>query len=589
MNQSKASPCTGATTPTEKPEAANSPTLQHRPLGQILISAGALSEDQLRIALYEQLKQNQPIGRLLVALGFIPESVLRQALSENLGEQGIDLSHAVVDPQAIQLLPRDLAKRHRILPLAYDDQNRRLVIAVSDTHDLVGLDRVRSRVGAGMAIEMRLAGELEIDRAIDQYYGHELSIEGILHELETGEIEQVSRHHGNDGYHQPVVRLIDAILADAVKQGASDIHFEPEAGFLRIRYRIDGLLRQIRALHKSYWPAMSVRLKVIAGMNIAEMRAPQDGRIGLTVSGHTVDFRVASQPTIHGENIVLRILDRQKGIVALENLGLTTPQLHLLKQMMARPEGIILVTGPTGSGKTTTLYSLLNHINNEGIHIMTLEDPVEYPMSLIRQTSVAENAKLDFANGIRSMMRQDPDVILVGEIRDAETAEMAFRAAMTGHQVYTTLHTNSAIGAVPRLLDSGVLPDIMAGNIIGIIAQRLVRRLCEHCKAPYHPEPEEALLFKALSADGPGQLFRPTGCERCAFQGYRGRLAIMELLRIDAGLDELLAGRAGQHEIRRYAARHGFTTLADDGLRRVFEGATSLDELRRVVDLTDRQ
>jgi type II secretory ATPase GspE/PulE/Tfp pilus assembly ATPase PilB-like protein len=575
--------------PPKMPEAANNPALQHRPLGQILISAGVLSEDQLRIALYEQLKLNQPLGRLLVAMGFIPESVLRQALSENLGEQGIDLSHAVVDPQAISLLPRDLAKRHRILPLAYNDQEQRLLIAVSDTHDLVGLDRLRARVGAGMAIEMRLAGEQEIERAIDQYYGHELSIEGILHELETGEIEQSSRHNSNDGYHQPVVRLIDAILADAVKQGASDIHFEPEAGFLRIRYRIDGLLRQIRALHKSYWPAMSVRLKVIAGMNIAEMRAPQDGRIGLTVSGHTVDFRVASQPTIHGENIVLRILDRQKGIVALENLGLTTPQLKLLKQMMARPEGIILVTGPTGSGKTTTLYSLLNHINNEGVHIMTLEDPVEYPMSLIRQTSVAENAKLDFANGIRSMMRQDPDVILVGEIRDGETAEMAFRAAMTGHQVYTTLHTNSAIGAVPRLLNSGVLPDIMAGNIIGIIAQRLIRRLCEHCKTPYQAAPGENNLFNNWSAGAPLQLFRAEGCQHCSFQGYRGRLAIMELLRIDAGLDELLASRASQHELRRHAMHSGFITLADDGLRRVFEGATSLDELRRVVDLTDRQ
>jgi len=568
-------------------EGREKPAAQRRPLGQILISAGFLSEDQLRIALHEQLKQNQPIGRLLVGLGFIPESVLRHALSENLGERSVDLSHAVVDPQAIKLLPRDLAKRHRMLPLDYDEQHQHLILAVADTHDLVGLDRVRARVGTAIKIELMLAGEQEIERAIDQYYGHELSIEGILHELDTGKSEPATRHAGNDGYHQPVVRLIDAILVDAVKQGASDIHFEPEAGFLRIRYRIDGLLRQIRALHKSYWPAMSVRLKVIAGMNIAEMRAPQDGRIGLTVSGHIVDFRVASQPTIHGENIVLRILNRQKGIVALENLGLTAPQRHLLEQMMARPEGIILVTGPTGSGKTTTLYSLLNHINSEGIHIMTLEDPVEYPMSLIRQTSVAENAKLDFANGIRSMMRQDPDVILVGEIRDAETAEMAFRAAMTGHQVYSTLHTNSAIGAIPRLLDSSVLPDIMAGNIIGIIAQRLIRRLCEHCKSPYTPSPEEAQLFAALT-DGPFQLHQAGGCERCAHQGYRGRLAIMELLRIDAGLDELLGNRASTHEIRRHAQRGGFVSLADDGLRRILEGSTSLAELRRVVDLTDR-
>ncbi|MBL8429838.1 MAG: Flp pilus assembly complex ATPase component TadA [Dechloromonas sp.] len=563
-------------------------TLQRRPLGQILISEGILSEDQLRIALLEQMKQNQPIGKLLVSLGFVTEATLRQALSENLGKQSIDLSHAVVDPQALKLVPRDLAKRHHLLPLDYDRHNRRLTLAISDINDIVGLDRVRGQLEEGTEIETLLGGESEIDHAIDQYYGHELSIDGILHEIETGEIDWQSLSTTDDEYSQPVVRLIDSILTDAVKREASDIHFEPEANFLRIRYRIDGMLRQIRALHKSYWPAMTVRMKVLSGMNIAEMRAPQDGRISLTVSGRPIDFRVASQPTIHGENIVLRILDRQKGIVPLDNLGLAEEHLHQLKLMISRPEGIILVTGPTGSGKTTTLYSVLNHINSEGIHIMTLEDPVEYPMAMVRQTSVSETAKLDFANGIRSMMRQDPDVILVGEVRDAETAEMAFRAAMTGHQVYTTLHTNSAIGAVPRLLDIGVLPDVMAGNIIGIVAQRLIRRLCDHCKSPYHAEPHEIRLLCELGEGPRPVLFRPTGCEACDFQGYRGRIAIMELLRIDAGIDELIARRATTHEIRSRALLQGFTTLADDGMQRVLNGTTSLEELARVVDLTDR-
>lgn len=562
--------------------------LQHRPLGQILISEGILSEDQLRIALLEQMKQNQPIGKLLVSLGFVTEATLRQALSENLGKQSIDLSHAVVDPQALKLVPRELAKRHHLLPLDYDIPNRRLTLAISDINDIVGLDRVRGQLEEGTEIETLLGGESEIDHAIDQYYGHELSIDGILHEIETGEIDWQSLSTTDDEYSQPVVRLIDSILTDAVKREASDIHFEPEANFLRIRYRIDGMLRQIRALHKSYWPAMTVRIKVLSGMNIAEMRAPQDGRISLTVSGRPIDFRVASQPTIHGENIVLRILDRQKGIVPLENLGLAEEHLHQLKLMISRPEGIILVTGPTGSGKTTTLYSVLNHINSEGIHIMTLEDPVEYPMAMVRQTSVSETAKLDFANGIRSMMRQDPDVILVGEVRDAETAEMAFRAAMTGHQVYTTLHTNSAIGAVPRLLDIGVLPDVMAGNIIGIIAQRLIRRLCDHCKSPYHAEPHEIRLLGSLGEGPRPVLFRATGCELCDFQGYRGRIAIMELLRIDASIDELIARRATTHEIRSRALLQGFTTLADDGMQRVLNGTTSLEELARVVDLTDR-
>jgi general secretion pathway protein E/type IV pilus assembly protein PilB len=566
----------------------SAPGTQRRALGQVLVAKGILSEDQLRIALLEQMKENQPVGKLLVSLGFVSEATLRDALSESLGRQSIDLSNAIVDPQALKFVPRDVAKRHHMLPLDYDEATLRLTLAIADTRDIVGLDKVRALLPESADIEMLLSGESEIDRAIDQYYGHELSIDGILHEIETGEIDWKSLAAIDDEYSQPVVRLIDSILTDAVKRDVSDIHFEPEANFLRIRYRIDGMLRQIRALHKSYWPAMTVRIKVLAGMNIAEMRAPQDGRIGLSVSGRQVDFRAACQPTIHGENIVLRILDRQKGIVPLENLGLSDAHLNDLKLMIARPEGIILVTGPTGSGKTTTLYSVLNHINSEGIHIMTLEDPVEYPMALVRQTSVAETSKLDFANGIRSMMRQDPDVILVGEIRDAETAEMAFRAAMTGHQVYSTLHTNSAIGALPRLLDIGIVPDIMAGNIIGIVAQRLVRHLCDHCKAPYHAETHEMQLF-GLPPDAPRPvLYRATGCERCDFQGYRGRIAIMELLRLDRAIDELIARRATAHEVRAYALDRGFVTLADDGLRRVLDGVTSLEELGRVVDLTDR-
>ena len=561
---------------------------QPRQIGQVLITKGILSEDQLRIALLEQMKTNQPVGKLLVTLGFVTEATLRDALSESLGKQSIDLSNAIIDPSALALVPRELAKRHLMLPLDYDEEHQRLTLAIADINDIVAQDRIRSLVKAPLEIDALLAGETEIARAIDQAYGYELSIDGILHEIETGEIDFRGLQSSSDEYSQPVVRLIDSIMTDAVKRDASDIHFEPESGFLRIRYRIDGMLRQIRSLHQSYWPAMAVRIKVISGMNIAETRAPQDGRITLTIRGRQIDFRVSAQPTIHGENIVLRILDRQKGLVPLEGLGLTEQQLHTLQLIIARPEGIILFTGPTGSGKTTTLYSILNHINSEGLNIMTLEDPVEYPMPLVRQTSIAEAAKLDFANGIRSMMRQDPDVILVGEIRDAETAEMAFRAAMTGHQVYSTLHTNSAIGAIPRLLDIGVLPDIMAGNVIGIIAQRLVRRLCPHCKTPYQAENHEALLLGTPS-DGPRPIiFRPCGCARCDFQGYRGRLAIMEILRMNGDLDELVAKRATGREIRLAAVQNGFTLLAEDGLRRVLDGSTSLEELSRVVDLTDR-
>jgi type IV pilus assembly protein PilB len=326
---------------------------------------------------------------------------------------------------------------------------------------------------------------------------------------------------------------------------------------------------------------------VMSGMNIAETRAPQDGRISLMLSGHQVDFRVSAQPTTHGENIVLRILDRDKGIVPLEELGLQPDELKILKLMLARPEGIILVTGPTGSGKTTTLYSVLSYVNTEGVNIMTLEDPVEYPMAMIRQTSVNEVVKLDFASGIRSMMRQDPDIILVGEIRDQDTAEMAFRAAMTGHQVYSTLHTNSSIGAIPRLMDLGVLPDIMAGNIIGVIAQRLLRKLCLHCRAPYEPDPSTRRLLSMDEADD-RPIYQPVGCPKCENQGYKGRLAIMEIFKLDSEIDELIARRATGREIRNAATARGFRTLADDAISRVLMGQTSLEEISRVVDLTDR-
>jgi len=561
---------------------------KRQPIGQVLIARGIISEDQLRIALLEQMKSNYPVGKLLVSLGFVTEATLRDALGESLGHKSIDLSRATVDPAAVRLIPHDVAKRHHLLPLDYAQEQRRLTIAIADPNDIVALDRLRALVSPDLLIETVLAGESEIARGIDQHYGYELSIDGILHEIETGEIDFRSLAISSDEYSQPVVRLIDALLTDAVKRDASDIHFEPEANFLRIRYRIDGILRQIRALHKSYWAAMTVRLKVMSGMNIAEMRAPQDGRISMTISGRDVDFRCAAQPTIHGENMVLRILDRQKGIVPLDKLGLDDAQMEQLRRMMARPEGIILVTGPTGSGKTTTLYSMLSHINEESINIMTLEDPVEYPMALIRQTSVADAAKLDFANGIRSMMRQDPDVILVGEIRDADTAEMAFRAAMTGHQVFSTLHTNSALGAIPRLLDIGVLPDIMAGNIIGVIAQRLVRKLCLHCRKPFSAGQEELRLLGAEPSHQPPVLYRATGCQLCDYQGYRGRIAIMEILRMDGDLDDLVVRRATHREICLAASTKGFRTLADDGVRRVVEGVTSLDEVARVIDLTER-
>ncbi|WP_018411862.1 GspE/PulE family protein [Methyloversatilis thermotolerans] len=555
------------------------------PLGQWLESRGLISADQLRIALREQTRHARPMGRVLIDLGFISEGILRDALGQSLGHASIDLDQVLPDPAALARLPERVARQHRVLPVSCSEDGRQMTVAMADIHDIVALDVMRDMLPHDATLTTLLAGEGELAQAIDRSYGHALSIEHILAELENHGPEQANRV-AQDGS-PPVVRLVDALLIDAVKREASDIHFEPEAGFLRIRYRIDGLLRQIRALHASCWPAMAVRIKVMAGMNIAEHRAPQDGRLSLHVSGRAIDLRVSSQPTLHGENIVLRILDRARGIVPLDSLGLSEPTRQALTLLMARPEGLILATGPTGSGKTTTLYSLLNHLNHEGVNIMALEDPVEYPMPLMRQTSVVEAARLDFANGIRSMMRQDPDIILVGEIRDADTAGMAFRAAMTGHQVYSTLHSNSALGALPRLLDLGVRQDVLAGNLIGVIAQRLLRRLCPECSQPRIAGAADMRLLGMAADTAPVVLRDAGGCPACDFTGYRGRFAVMEILRIDAGLEGLIGTGASAAELRR-AAGTGLRSLADEGADAVLAGRTSLAELCRVIDMSSR-
>ena len=557
-----------------------------RRLGDELLHQGLITSDQLKIALFEQNRIKKPLGEVLVTLGFLTENTLREALSENLGFESISLSDIFVDREALLLVPKEVARRHTLFPVSLDRETRRLTLAISDTNNIIAMDQTRALLGERAEPLWRLASSGEILRAIEQYYGHELSIDGILNEIETGEIDFTSLSASDASeYSHPVVRLVDALLADAALLGASDLHFEPEPSFLRIRYRVDGVLRQVRALHSRYWAAMLVRLKILAGMNIAENRAPQDGRISLVLAGREFDFRAAVQPTIHGENFVVRILDRKKGIVPIDSLGLRDDQLTQLKLMLSRPEGILLVTGPTGSGKTTTLYSILNYRNSEQVNIMTLEDPVEYSIPMIRQTAVSEAAKLGFADGIRSMMRQDPDIILVGEVRDHDTAEMAFRAAMTGHQVFTTLHTNSAIRSIPRLLDLGVQPEVIAGNVIGIVAQRLLRKLCPHCRQQYAPEPVERALLGA-GEDEPISLYRAVGCEHCNFLGYKGRVAIIETLKFDVGLDELIARRATQREITEYAVSQGFVPIAEDGLRRVRDGITTIDEVARVIDLT---
>ena len=578
-----------------QPDAMTGPALC-----EILVNKGIITPDQLEIALVEQNNSREQPARTLVRLGFVTEAIIHDVIGGAFGQQRVNLQSIVADSEAIAMIPEETARCLRVVPVSYDALRKALKVALADTFDIVALDRISAHLGGAAEVVPVLAAEADIENSIDRFYGYELSVDGILNEIETGELDYRSLAAQSDEYSQPVVRLVNALLSDAVKRGASDIHFEPEQGFLRFRYRIDGVLRQVRSLHKNYWSALAVRVKVMAGLDIAESRLPQDGRISLTLSGRQVDFRVSTLPTLHGENIVLRVLDRQKGIVALDRLGLGEADLAALKRMVERPEGLILVTGPTGSGKTTTLYSILQYLNRESVNIMTLEDPVEYPTSMIRQTSANAAARLGFADGIRSILRQDPDIILVGEIRDEDTAAMAVRAAMTGHQVFATLHSNSAVGAIPRLLDIGVRPEALAGNIIGVIAQRLVRRLCDNCKEPaamkrlppgtdFKHAParfrQGSVPLKIRDTHEPLPAYRPVGCPACAGQGYRGRMALMEILPFDPDMDELIARRGTSRELHGMAVAKGFRPLAESGKSSVIEGKTSLAEVARVVDL----
>ncbi len=586
---SNADPTIGAPPPlpASSPAGDAEETVVKKPLriGDKLIGLGLISADQLQIALLEQKTSKKLLGTILVEMGFVTEGALGEVLAESAGAQKFDPKTTMLDPVVIRQIPKEIASRHKVIPVS--NENGEVHLAMADIYNILAIDQVRRNFPKGTKIIPMFCTESEILELIDQYYEYEMSIDGILREIETG-IRENTRHLDGrqDGYVNPTVRLVNSLLVDAIKTGASDIHFEPEGAFLRLRYRIDGQMTQVRSLHRDYWNAMVVRIKIMSNMNIAETRSPQDGRISYNVMGRDVDFRVATQPTVHGENIVMRLLDKTKSLVQLEQLGFSGHNIKLLKKLLKRPEGIIIVTGPTGSGKTTTLYSVLNYINSIDVNIMTLEDPVEYQLPLIRQTSIREGT-MDFLHGIKSLMRQDPDIIFIGEVRDEETAIMAVRAALTGHQVYTTLHTNDALGAIPRLGDIGVPAHLLAGSLICSIAQRLARKLCRSCRAPRVATREECLIMD-YDPNDPPTIYEPVGCDRCKRKGYKGRIAITEILRIDEGLDDLISRNASRSVMLEYALDNGFIPMAIDGFDKVVNGDIDLQELINTIDITDR-
>lgn len=564
-------------------------SLQTKDIGTRLLEKKVISEDQLQIAIKEQgrSKGEKAIGAILVEMGFVSEGALGEILSESTGIKKFDIKSSIIDVRLVRKIPKEFASHNKLIAVSHDKQS--ISIAMADIFDIVAIDQVRRCFPPNFKIIPVYAPETDIVAAIDQYYGYEMSIEGILKEIENANNQQNINDETQlkGDYKSPMVRLVDAIFTDAVHHGASDLHFEPENSFLRIRYRIDGKMVQIRSIHKEYWSAIAVRIKIMSGMNIAESRKPQDGRIHSEILGRRIDFRVSTQPTIHGENIVMRILDEKQSILSLDRLGFLDRSIELLKTMVQRPEGVIILTGPTGSGKTTTLYTVLSYINSIDKNIMTLEDPVEYHIPLIRQSNIRTDVGMDFASGIKALLRQDPDVILVGEIRDKETAITAIQAAMTGHQVYTSLHTNDALGAIPRLMNMGVPNYLMSGSLIGVLAQRLARKLCSHCRTEYEISETEKILLGPKHKDIQ-KLYKAKGCDRCNNSGYKGRVVIAEILCFDRELDEMVSNQATRKEMMQYLMNNGFVPMIEDGIEKAILGIIDIKELIRVVDMTDR-
>ena len=554
-------------------------------IGERMVTLGLISQDQLNVALQEKNISGKMIGQVLVELGFIDEDTLTMFLAETSGFGVFDPRNTIMDADTIKHLDVSVAKKHRVLLISIDKYEAH--VAMCDPYDVVALDTLRRFLPKAVQIKPHVTTESVLSQAIDAAYGYSSAINDILKELEDSKNKKdVTTLAENEAMTHPIVRLVNALVFDAVKIGASDLHFEPEENFVRLRYRLDGVLFTAQILHKQFWNSIAQRLKILSEMNIADKLSPQDGRFNMNIGGREADFRVSSLPTVHGENIVLRVLDKSASIKPLSSLGFSKENMEKIKLAGSKPEGIIIVTGPTGSGKTTSLYSMLNEINNVEVNIQTLEDPVEYSLPMIRQTHVREGV-LEFADGIKALLRQDPDIIFIGEIRDKTTAEMALKAAMTGHQVYTSLHTNDSFGAIPRLLDLGLKPGMIAGAIIAVFAQRLTRRLCGDCKEAHTPTEEEIEILGVDKSEPPPTIYKAKagGCPSCKNQGYKGRVGVVEILLFDEELDAVLAQNGSKAELKTVALKKGFKSMKDDGILKVLEGVTSLEALAKVVDL----
>ncbi|MCX7828708.1 MAG: ATPase, T2SS/T4P/T4SS family [Thermanaerothrix sp.] len=547
---------------------------KHMRLGDILIQAGVLTESTLNAALKEQKVSSMRLGEILVKNGWVSEKHLAEALSRQLKVPLVSLARYKPTPEVLKVVPENMARRLEVVPLSLLD-NGRLLVATSDPLNVVALDELK--MATGREIELSIAMVSEIRRAFEQFYRVHTTLEEAMVEVMEDKPSDSSLNLVDVGVDDaPVVKLVNSIMEEAVKEGTSDIHIEVFERGARVRYRIDGALFDSLEYPKNLHPAVCSRIKIMSGMDISERRRPQDGRILLKVGNKRVDLRVSSLPSIFGEKIVMRLLDQDKAMVGLERLGFSPDERALLEDMASLPYGIILVTGPTGSGKSTTLYSLLEVMNTPDVNIITVEDPVEYTMPGITQVQVNEKAGLTFSETLRSILRQDPDKIMIGEIRDQETAQLAIRAALTGHLVLSTLHTNDAPSAVARLLDMGIQPFMVSSAVVGVVAQRLARRLCSSCKKQI--ELPDAVA-RSLDLPPGTRVFAPVGCDDCRNTGYKGRTALFEILMVDEEIKRAIAEGSPVYEIRKLAISKGMTTLRKAGIKKVLDGITSVEEM----------
>ncbi|GAB4275616.1 MAG: hypothetical protein Kow0029_16940 [Candidatus Rifleibacteriota bacterium] len=575
--------------------------IEKKLLGQSLVSEGLVTEEQLNQALAEQKKTCDTLGYTLVKLKFLSEQQLIEFLVTKLGFSHANLRNYVIDPKVVKLIPENIARKYHCIAILR--VKGAVTVAMLDPLDSFLLDNLEYTTAC--KIKPLVSSMSEIQAAIEEFYkpnatahapgsttgGSSVQAQGTIEEFAKKVQGLTERKPGdstidlsqiNAGDKQSIIQLVNLIIMRAIKEGASDIHIEPDETLLRTRFRIDGMLQEVMALPKTFEAATISRCKVMAELDIAEKRVPQDGRIKLQLQDREIDLRVSTYPTLRGEKVVMRILDKSRVVFGLEDLGFPDDTLKQFSSLIKKPNGIILVTGPTGSGKTSTLYAALQRIKDPTINIVTIEDPVEYQLPNINQGQINPKAGFTFAGGLRSILRQDPDVIMVGEIRDYDTAEVAIRAALTGHLVFSTLHTNDSAGAMTRLIDMGVEPFLVASSIIGVMAQRLVRTICEECKEEYVPAAAVIKRAKLLYQAGKTKVFRGKGCDKCNQTGYKGRTTITELLIPTERIKELIVEKAATSVIKNEGMKQGMRTLRQDGLAKVLRGITTLSEVIRV-------